>query len=163
MADYSQIELRLLAHLSGDEQMCQAFREGADIHLKTSELIFGQEAHDPLRASELRRMAKTVNFGVVYGISAFRLADQLKISRTEAQRFIDGYFAQYPRVLEYFAQIERQASEVGYVETMFGRRRSFKGYRCCREGCWICEAFDPEFSFAGVGSRYHKISDDQGL
>lgn len=120
--DYSQIELRIMAHLSGDANMLEAFNQGLDIHSATAAKIF----NIPLDAvtSDMRRKAKTANFGIIYGISAFGLADRLGISRTEAKEFIDGYFRTYPDVKKYMDNSIRQAKEAGYVETMFGRKRS---------------------------------------
>ncbi|MDR2338271.1 MAG: DNA polymerase I [Deltaproteobacteria bacterium] len=124
--DYSQIELRVLAHLSDDQNLIQAFLRGEDIHLATALDIFGEEALDPTRKKELRRYAKTINFGIVYGIGASSLAKSLAIPRTQAQEYIDSYFNKYPTVQKYFNQIEKQITELGYVETMFGRRRYVK-------------------------------------
>lgn len=122
-ADYSQIELRVLAHLSGDKALQAAFKQGEDIHLATAKDLFGAMIFDEDERKKLRRMAKTINFGVVYGISAFRLAGDLGISRTEAQKYIDNYFAKYPKVLEYFDTLKLAAKDLGYVSTLFGRRR----------------------------------------
>lgn len=119
-ADYSQIELRILAHMSGDQSLSQAFMRGEDIHAATANELFpGQEDEQ----GNLRRIAKTINFGVIYGISAFRLSDQLGVSRRDAQKYIDGYFARYPKVREFLEGLSVEASERGYVETFFGRRR----------------------------------------
>ena len=120
-ADYSQIELRLMAHCSQDEHMIQAFRDGQDIHAATAAKIFGV----PIEAvsKEQRRRAKTANFGIIYGISAFGLSQQLDCPRQEAQQLIDGYFAAFPRVAEYIEKQKQFAREHGYVETLFGRRR----------------------------------------
>ena len=126
-ADYSQIELRLLAHLSKDETLRRAFAEDHDIHSLVAAQIFGV---DPKAVtSEQRRVAKTVNFGVIYGISAWGLADRLEIAREEATRFIDAFFKQHPRVLEYQDQLLKKCRETGYVGTMLGRRRSISGIR----------------------------------
>ena len=115
-ADYSQIELRIMAHFSGDEHITDAFRHGADIHAATAAKIFGVAPEEV--TSDMRRRAKTANFGIIYGISAFGLAERLAIPRAEARELIDGYFASYPRIKAYMdASIER-----GYVETLFGRR-----------------------------------------
>lgn len=122
-ADYSQIELRLLAHLSADEALCEAFARGEDIHMRTARELFGAAAAEGPDAAEHRRYAKTINFGVIYGMSAFRLAGELGISRGDAQRFIDGYFSRYPRVREYYDSLEAMAQRQGYVESLFGRRR----------------------------------------
>ena len=120
-ADYSQIELRVLAHLSGDENLKRVFQERRDIHTQTASWMFGvpPEAVDPFR----RRAAKTVNFGVLYGMSPHRLSRELGIEYTEAERFIQRYFESYPRVQAYIERTLEQAREKGYVETLFGRRR----------------------------------------
>lgn len=123
-ADYSQIELRVLAHLAEDKNLSDAFRSGADIHQRTAEEIFGADAaRTPAEAKELRRVAKTINFGIVYGMGAFRLAGELGISRKQAQEYIDGYFGRYPNVQRYFDSLRQQIEREGYVETLFGRRR----------------------------------------
>ena len=120
-ADYSQIELRLLAHFSGDEHMQEAFRQGQDIHAATAAKIF----HIPIEqvTADQRRRAKTANFGIIYGISAFGLSQQLDCSRAEAKALIDGYFEAFPRVVEYIESQKQKAREKGYAETLFGRRR----------------------------------------
>ena len=120
-ADYSQIELRILAHLSGDPGLIEAFTSGADFHAATAARVFGvaPEEVDP----EMRRKAKAVNFGIVYGISAHGLGDSLGIGYAEAQATIDRYFAAYPRVREYLDETIAEAHKTGYAETMFGRRR----------------------------------------
>ena len=120
-ADYSQVELRLMAHLSGDENLCEAFREGKDIHAATAARIFKKSIADV--TSEERRRAKTANFGIIYGISAFGLSQRLRIPRAEAKQLIDGYFESYPKVKEYMDNVVATAREKGYVETLFGRRR----------------------------------------
>jgi DNA polymerase-1 len=120
-ADYSQIELRLMAHLSGDEQMIQAFVNNEDIHTATAAKIFKIEAGQV--SKEMRNSAKTANFGIIYGISAFGLSQRMQISRTEARELIDGYFESYPMVRKFMDSSIRMARENGYVETMFGRRR----------------------------------------
>ncbi len=120
-ADYSQIELRLMAHLSGDEHMIAAFRQGHDIHAATAAKIFGCDITEV--SKDMRRKAKTANFGIIYGISAFGLAQQLGSSRTEAKQLIDDYFASFPAVVEYIERCKQLARERGYTETMFGRRR----------------------------------------
>ncbi|MBR5716232.1 MAG: DNA polymerase I [Bacteroidales bacterium] len=123
-ADYSQIELRLMAHLSQDPNMVEAFLEGDDIHRATAAKIY----HVPLdQVTKLERTkAKTANFGIIYGISTFGLASRLNIPRGEAKQLIDGYFSTYPRVKEYMDESIRVAREKGYVETLFGRRRMLK-------------------------------------
>ena len=121
VADYSQIELRVLAHLSGDENLIKVFREGKDIHTQTAAWMFGLDLDRV--ASEQRRAAKTINFGVLYGMSAHRLSNELSIPYAEAERFIERYFASYPRVRAWIEQVLADARQKGYVETMFGRRR----------------------------------------
>ncbi len=120
-ADYSQIELRLAAELSGDEGMIDAFRSGEDIHASTAMRLFGAD-RDSI-TSDMRRMAKTTNFGILYGISAFGLAQRLGMSNNDAKDLIDLYFARYPRINEYIATTLEKARETGYVETLRGRRR----------------------------------------
>ena len=120
-ADYSQVELRLMAHLSGDESLIAAFKHGDDIHAATAAKLFGVEIADV--TSEQRRRAKTANFGIIYGISAFGLSQRLEIPRTEAKALIDGYFATYPKVKEYMERVVEEARSKGYVSTIFGRRR----------------------------------------
>jgi DNA polymerase-1 len=119
-ADYSQIELRIMAHLSGDPALLQAFHEGADIHRATAAEIFGVALAEV--TAEQRRYIKAVNFGLIYGMGAFGLATQLGIERGAAQQFIDRYFARYPGVAAYMQRTRELAREQGYVETVFGRR-----------------------------------------
>ena len=119
-ADYSQIELRIMAHLSGDAGLIQAFSEGRDIHRATAAEIFS--TNEESVTSDQRRNAKAINFGLIYGMSAFGLARQLKIERNEAQRYMDEYFTRYPGVLDYMERTRVLAREQGYVETLFGRR-----------------------------------------
>lgn len=120
-ADYSQIELRLMAHLSGDESMISDFLSGQDIHSATAAKIFSVAPEEVTR--EMRAKAKTANFGIIYGISAFGLSERLTIGRREAKELIDGYFSSYPGVKAYMDESIRRARETGYVTTMFGRRR----------------------------------------
>ena len=120
-ADYSQIELRMLAHLSGDAMLTEAFQKDEDIHSRTAALIFGLPL-DQI-TSDMRRQAKTINFGVIYGMGPFRLARELEISLSEAQRFIDGYFQTYSGVRSYFDEVIDFARKNGYVTTISGRRR----------------------------------------
>ena len=119
-ADYSQIELRIMGHLSGDEGLLQAFSEGLDVHSFTASEVFNVEIQSV--TEDQRRSAKAINFGLIYGMSAFGLAKQLDISRALAQDYIDSYFSRYPKVLDYMEQTKEQASKLGYVETVFGRR-----------------------------------------
>ncbi len=120
-ADYSQIELRIMAHLSGDGHLIEAFREGRDVHSITAAKIFGI-SNDEV-TPEQRRIAKTANFGIIYGISAFGLSQRLKIPRAEAKKIIDDYFANFPAVASYIENTIRTVQEKGYAETLFGRRR----------------------------------------
>ncbi|HQK77508.1 MAG TPA: DNA polymerase, partial [Candidatus Hydrogenedentes bacterium] len=120
-ADYSQVELRILAHLSQDPALREAFEQDADIHSDTAARIFG--VMPGLVTADMRRQAKAVNFGVVYGISAFGLSRNLGISRAEAARFIDHYFAQYPRVRAWIDRTIEEARDNGYVTTLLQRRR----------------------------------------
>jgi DNA polymerase I len=120
-ADYSQIELRVMAHLSGDENMIEAFREGYDIHAATAAKIY-KEAIDSVTRDQ-RTKAKRANFGIIYGITVFGLAERLDISRDEARQLIDGYFDNFPKVKEYMEQAKDTARTKGYVQTLFGRRR----------------------------------------
>jgi len=126
-ADYSQIELRLLAHFSGDEEMRKAFAEDRDIHARVATQIFGVAEQDV--TAEMRRAAKTVNFGVIYGISAYGLAQRLEMDKDEAARFIDAYFAGYPKVLAYQDRLLEQCRGKGYVSTILDRRRAINGIR----------------------------------
>ena len=126
-ADYSQIELRLLAHFTGDEGLKRTFAEGRDIHAFVAGQIFGVAEKDVTR--EMRRVAKTVNFGVIYGISTHGLAPRLGISRDDAARFIDSYFARYASVLEYQRRLLENCRKNGYVSTILGRRRAITGIR----------------------------------
>ena len=120
-ADYSQVELRLMAHLSGDESLIAAFAHGEDIHAATAAKLFNKTLGEV--TSEERRRAKTANFGIIYGISAFGLSQRLEIPRKEAKEIIDGYFASYPKVQEYMDNVVAKAKEEGFVSTIFGRRR----------------------------------------
>ncbi|MES2673242.1 MAG: DNA polymerase I [Pseudomonadota bacterium] len=119
-ADYSQIELRIMAHLSEDEGLLSAFAKGLDVHRATAAEVFGVEL--TAVTNEMRRSAKAINFGLIYGMSAFGLAKQLHIGRNDAQQYIDRYFERYPGVQRYMNEIRSRAHEQGYVETLFGRR-----------------------------------------
>ncbi|WP_404342311.1 DNA polymerase I [Pseudoalteromonas mariniglutinosa] len=119
-ADYSQIELRIMAHLSQDKGLLNAFAEGLDVHSATASEVFGVALEEV--TSDMRRKAKAVNFGLIYGMSAFGLARQLDVPRHEAQHYIDKYFERFPGVLEYMETTREKAAENGYVETIFGRR-----------------------------------------
>ena len=119
-ADYSQIELRIMAHLSGDKSLLSAFAEGRDVHQATAAEVFGMALDEV--SSEQRRAAKAINFGLIYGMSAFGLAKQLNISRYDAQEYVNLYFERYPGVKQYMDNTRELAHEQGYVETLFGRR-----------------------------------------
>ena len=119
-ADYSQIELRIMAHLAKDEGLLYAFRNNLDVHSATAAEVFGVELDEV--TTDQRRSAKAINFGLIYGMSAFGLAKQIGVDRKQSQAYIDRYFARYPGVLDYMERTRAQASEQGYVETIFGRR-----------------------------------------
>jgi DNA polymerase-1 len=119
-ADYSQIELRIMAHLSADPSLLAAFAAGEDIHRATAGEIFNRTPAEV--SSEERRYAKVINFGLIYGMSAFGLAQQLGVDRSVARAYIDNYFARYPGVARYMDETRQRAREQGYVETVFGRR-----------------------------------------
>ena len=118
--DYSQIELRLIAHIAEERSMLSAFNNGVDIHLDTASKIFDKNKNEI--TSDLRRSAKAINFGIIYGISPFGLAKQLKCSNSEAKEFIDSYFLRFPNIRNYMDEIKRKLYSDGYVETLFGRR-----------------------------------------
>ncbi len=119
-ADYSQIELRIMAHLAKDEGLLHAFRNDLDVHRATAGEVFGVELADV--TNDMRRSAKAINFGLIYGMSAFGLAKQIGVDRKQSQAYVDRYFARYPGVLDYMERTRAQAAEQGYVETIFGRR-----------------------------------------
>jgi DNA polymerase-1 len=119
-ADYSQIELRIMAHLAKDEGLLHAFRNDLDVHRATAAEVFGVEL--PEVTNDMRRSAKAINFGLIYGMSAFGLAKQIGVDRKQSQAYVDRYFARYPGVLEYMERTRTQAAEQGFVETIFGRR-----------------------------------------
>ena len=120
-ADYSQIELRLIADMSGDENMIEAFNSGADIHRATAAKVYGVALEEV--TDEQRRYAKTANFGIIYGISAFGLSERLSISRGDAKKLIDGYYESYPQMRQYMDETLEQVRKDGYVSTIKGRRR----------------------------------------
>ncbi len=140
--DYSQIELRLLAHFSEDETLVNAFLEGRDIHLETSQKIFGKDG-----AKENRNKAKTINFGLLYGMGSQKLADSLSIGTKEAKELIDSYFASFPTVKNFLESIKARAKETGYVETMMGRKRffDFKNAGARDEAMYLREAVNTVF------------------
>ena len=120
-ADYSQIELRIMAHLSCDSHLINAFRNGQDVHAITASKIFGVDLNDV--TADQRRIAKTANFGIMYGISSFGLAQRLHIGRAEAKKIIEDYFTNFPAISSFIEDTLTAARETGYVETIFGRRR----------------------------------------
>ncbi len=120
-ADYSQIELRVMAHLSEDENMIEAFKEGYDIHAATAAKVYKKSINDVNR--DERTKAKRANFGIIYGITVFGLSERLDISRDEAKQLIDGYFETFPKVRDYMEEAKQKARETGYAETIFHRRR----------------------------------------
>jgi DNA polymerase-1 len=120
-ADYSQVELRILAHVSGEPKLREAFARGDDIHAATAAEVLGKD--QATLTKDERNRAKAVNFGIIYGISAFGLSDQLEIPREEAQAYIDAYLARFPHVQDFIARTVEQAEREGYVRTLFGRRR----------------------------------------
>ncbi|WP_127347289.1 DNA polymerase I [Pseudidiomarina mangrovi] len=130
--DYSQIELRIMAHLSQDKQLLEAFSKGRDIHAATAAEVFGTALEQV--TSEQRRRAKAVNFGLIYGMSAFGLAQQLDIPRHEAQLYMDKYFERFPGVLRYMEETRKKAKQHGYVETLFGRRLQLPEIRASNQG-----------------------------
>jgi DNA polymerase-1 len=119
-ADYSQIELRIMAHLSGDEGLLKAFADDLDVHSATASEVFGTPLEDV--TADQRRHAKAINFGLIYGMSSYGLAKQLQVDRQVAQSYIDRYFKRYPSVHDYMERIREQARTQGYVETLLGRR-----------------------------------------
>ena len=147
-ADYSQIELKVLAHLSGDANMIYAFNSGMDIHTMTASQVFNIPAE--MVTPELRKRAKAVNFGIVYGIGDFSLAKDLHITKKEAKNYIDSYFATYPDVHAYIQRLIDSAKEKGYAETMFGRRR------------YIPELQSKNFNIRAFGERVSMNSPIQG-
>ncbi len=147
-ADYSQIELRILAHMSGDEAMCQAFRQEEDIHARTAAEVFGVPIDQVTK--EQRRRAKAVNFGIIYGISDFGLAKDLGIPRWEAKEYIDMYFKRYPRVEAYLKELIATGEKEGYVATLFGRRR------------WLADLKNPNFNLRSFAQRMAMNAPIQG-
>ncbi len=138
-ADYSQIELRLLAHISGDPAMLEAFVSGQDFHAATAAKVFGVDPGEVTH--EMRRQAKAVNFGIVYGISAFSLAQDIHTSVPAAKAYIERYFATFPKVQEYLTQVVAQAKADGFVSTLYGRRR------------WLPELRSSNFNMRSFGER----------
>ncbi len=128
-ADYSQIELRIVAAISGDESMCDAFKQHKDIHTATAAKVYNIE--EGAVTKEMRYKAKSVNFGIIYGQGAFGLSENLGISRTEAKQLIDNYFTQYPAIKKYMDDMIAFAKKHSYVETLMGRKRWLKDIQLC--------------------------------
>jgi DNA polymerase-1 len=147
-ADYSQIELRIVAGISGDPNMCRAFKEKKDIHTATAAKVFGVEEKDVTK--EMRYKAKSVNFGIIYGQGAFGLADNLGISRSEAKEIIDNYKKQFVNIQKYMDDTINQAREKGYVETLMGRKR------------WLRDINSGNFTVRGFAERNAINSPIQG-
>ncbi|RMG71684.1 MAG: DNA polymerase I, partial [Nitrospirae bacterium] len=147
-ADYSQIELRVLAHLSGDERLCRAFLEDRDIHTATAMELFEVGPEDVTQ--DMRRIAKTVNFGVVYGISAYGLSEAIEVSMEDAQSYIDEYFLKYEGVRQYYDRVIEEAKRLGYVKTLFGRKRP------------VPELLSPNMQQSSLGQRLAMNSPVQG-
>ncbi len=147
-ADYSQIELRILAHLSGDEILCNAFKNGDDIHTMTASGVFGIPAEAV--STELRKRAKAINFGIIYGISDFALSNDIGVTVKEARAYINDYFATYPKISEYLEKTVAEAYEKGYVTTLFGRRR------------YVSELSSPKKTIRSFGERIARNSPIQG-
>ena len=158
-ADYSQIELRLLAHIADIPQLKQAFAEGKDIHAMTASEIFGVPVEG--MPGEIRRRAKAINFGIVYGISAFGLANQLGISREEAGAFIKLYFERFPGIRAYMDATKKLCREQGYVTTLFGRKCHYPRIACeQRLGARLQRARGDQCADPGRRRRYHPPRDD---
>ena len=138
-ADYSQIELRLLAHMAGDEKMIESFRSGEDIHARTASQVFGLPVEEI--TGELRRRAKAVNFGIVYGISGFSLAQDIGVSRQEARDYMEKYLETFSGVRAYMDRVKEQAKKAGYVATLLGRRR------------WLPELKSSNYNLRSFGER----------
>ena len=138
-ADYSQIELRIVAAISGDEAMIQAFKDNKDIHTATAAKVYGVE--ETAVTGDMRRAAKAVNFGIIYGQSAFGLSENIGVSRTEAKTIIDNYFTQYPSIKQYMDRSINFAKEHGYVETVMGRKR------------WLKDIYSANFTVRGYAER----------
>jgi DNA polymerase-1 len=147
-ADYSQIELRIVAAISGDPNMCEAFKHGKDIHTATAAKVYGIAEEDVTK--EMRYKAKSVNFGIIYGQGAFGLAENLRISRTEAKEIIDNYKKEFPNIQKYMDQQINNAKELGYVETLMGRKR------------WLRDINSSNFTVRGFAERNAINSPIQG-
>jgi DNA polymerase-1 len=131
-ADYSQVELRILAHITGDPALVDAFRHDQDIHRATAAAVLGQPAEQI--TSNQRRLAKSINFGIIYGMGAFRLARESELTLAEAEKYISAYFKRFPGIHDYLERTKAQARQQGYVETLLGRRRYFPVFRLSSGG-----------------------------
>ena len=147
-ADYSQIELRLLAHIAGDEAMQEGFRTGADVHTATAAWVFGVPEEEVTR--QMRSSAKAVNFGIVYGISAFSLAQDIGVTQRQAKEYMDRYFEKYSGIRDYEKNVVAEARERGYVSTLMGRRR------------WLPELKSSNFNTRAFGERVARNMPIQG-
>ena len=158
-ADYSQIELRILAHVSGEPKLREAFERGEDIHTATASEVLGV---DPATLTSAQRsIAKMINFGIVYGISAFGLSENLEIPREEAQRYIDAYLARFPHVQDFIARTIEQATRDGYVTSLLGRRRPVPELRASnRQTRRLRRAGGRQLRDAGLERRHHQGGDD---
>ena len=157
-ADYSQIELRLVAHIAGEDSMIAAFRNGVDIHAQTASEVFGVPLED--MTSETRRRAKAINFGIIYGISGFGLARQLMIPQGEARDYIAAYFERFPGIRDYMDEMKLKAREDGFVETLFGRRLYISGITASNPAQrGFCRKTGDQCSYSGYGGRYHQTGD----
>ena len=153
-ADYSQIELRLVAHIAGEESMIAAFRNGVDIHAQTASEVFGVPLED--MTSETRRRAKAINFGIIYGISGFGLARQLMIPQGEARDYIAAYFERFPGIRDYMDEMKLKAREDGFVETLFGRRLYISGITASNPAQRGLPKDRRSMPYSGHGGRYHQ-------
>ena len=156
-ADYSQIELRVLAHFSRDPSLLEAFHRGEDIHSATSSLVYDVPIEDV--TGEMRRIAKILNFGVLYGLTAFGISRQTDLNPHQGQEFIDVYFEQYPGIRGYVDEIVEKCKAFGYVETALGRRRYLPNINArsfpCEAGGAAC---GHQYANPGHGRRHHKGS-----
>lgn len=156
-ADYSQVELRILAHLSNDETMIEDFNKGKDIHRATAAKIFGI-SEDDVTANQ-RRSAKAVNFGLIYGMGSYSLSQDLGISIAKADEYIKNYFNHYPKIKKYLDSLIKKAENDGYVETLYNRRRYIRDINSSFKICKSCSNKDcNEFTYSRNGCRYNEDS-----
>ena len=159
-ADYSQVELRILAHVSGEPRLREAFARGDDIHAATAAEVLGKD--QATLTKDERNIAKMVNFGIIYGISAFGLSENLEIPRDEAQEYIDTYLARFPMVQDFIERTIEQAKEDGYVTTLFGRRRPVPEIRASnRQTRSLGERLAVNSRHAGHRRRHHQGRDGE--